>query len=204
MYCILVSGIPASGKSTIARILSERLSLPVLSKDCIKEVLFDQIGFDSRSEKVALGVAAMEVMYYAAEQLMKTHLPFILENNFEHSSAEGILSRLAQFDCKALTVSLTGDYEIIYRRFLERNASPDRHRGHIVNDCYPEKTPRSTEELLAHTISCQEFIDGIHARGFDSFSAGEKRIIVDTTDFSSMDIDSLIGEIHQWISSLHS
>ena len=36
-------------------------------------------------------------------------------------------------------VTLTGDYEILYERFMERNGKPERHRGHVVNDCDPEK-----------------------------------------------------------------
>ena len=32
MYCILVTGIPAAGKSTMAKVLSEKLRLPVISK----------------------------------------------------------------------------------------------------------------------------------------------------------------------------
>ena len=67
MYCILVTGIPASGKSTLAEFLGKRLHLPVLSKDRIKELLYDTVGFRSREEKVQLGTAAMEIMYYAAE-----------------------------------------------------------------------------------------------------------------------------------------
>ena len=41
MYCILVAGMPASGKSTIAEKISEALEIPMLSKDSIKEVLFE-------------------------------------------------------------------------------------------------------------------------------------------------------------------
>ena len=36
-------------------------------------------------------------------------------------------------------VTLTGDYKILYERFMERNGKPERHRGHVVNDCDPEK-----------------------------------------------------------------
>ena len=36
---------PASGKSTIAVRISESLGIPMLSKDSIKEVLFDNLGF---------------------------------------------------------------------------------------------------------------------------------------------------------------
>ncbi len=52
MYCILVTGIPAAGKSTMAETLAENLKLPVISKDTIKELLFDCVGFRSREEKV--------------------------------------------------------------------------------------------------------------------------------------------------------
>lgn len=43
---------PASGKSTIAVRISESLGISMLPKDSIKEVLFDDLGFHSRAEKV--------------------------------------------------------------------------------------------------------------------------------------------------------
>ena len=93
MYCILVAGMPASGKSTIAVRISESLGIPMLSKDSIKEVLFDDLGFHSRAEKVQLGTAAMHILYYAAAQLMKVGKPFILENNFEDLPFPGLWHR---------------------------------------------------------------------------------------------------------------
>ena len=50
MYCILVTGIPAAGKSTTAEFLAEHFGIPVISKDKIKELMFDDIGFHSREE----------------------------------------------------------------------------------------------------------------------------------------------------------
>ena len=41
MYCILVTGIPAAGKSTMAAFLEEQFGLPVISKDKIKELMYD-------------------------------------------------------------------------------------------------------------------------------------------------------------------
>lgn len=108
---------------------------------------------------------------------------------------------LAESGYPVLTITLTGDYETIYRRFVERNVSPERHRGHVVNDCFPEKMPRTNEELLANTISLEQYIAGIVTRGFDSFAAGEDQIIVDTTDFSQIDMDELHAQITDWISS---
>ena len=198
MYCILVTGIPAAGKSTMADFLGERLKLPIISKDSIKELLFDTVGFESREEKVRLGAASMDIMYYVAKQLMKVGQPFILENNFENSSKAGLTSILKDYKYSALTVTLTGEYKTIYQRFLERNVSPDRHRGHVVNDCYPEKKERSIEELKAASIRYEDYLYGIEHRGFDAFCAEGEQIIVDTTDFAKVNLEELLGKIQAW------
>ncbi len=198
MYCILVTGIPAAGKSTMAKVISKRLKLPVISKDTIKELLFDNIGFQSRAEKVNLGIASMEIMYYAAGQLMKAGQSFILENNFEYSSAYGIKNLIEKYQYSALTITLTGDYSVIYQRFLERESSPDRHRGHIVNDCYPEKKENNLKTLKAKTISYENFVRGIEQRGFDAFCIDGKQIKIDTTDFSKINIEELFSQIAAW------
>lgn len=41
---VLVNGVPASGKSTIARGIGERMGIPVLALDAVKEALFDELG----------------------------------------------------------------------------------------------------------------------------------------------------------------
>ena len=198
MYCILVTGIPAAGKSTMAKVISKRLKLPVISKDTIKELLFDNVGFQSRAEKVNLGIASMEIMYYAAGQLMKAGQSFILENNFEYSSAYGIKNLIEKYQYSALTITLTGDYSVIYQRFLERESSPDRHRGHIVNDCYPEKKENNLKTLKAKTISYENFVRGIEQRGFDAFCIDGKQIKIDTTDFSKINMEELFSQIAAW------
>ena len=198
MYCILMAGMPASGKSTMAKAIAEKWKLPVISKDSIKEFLFDNIGFQSRAEKVNLGIASMEIMYYVAEQLMKAGQPFILENNFENSSECGIKTLLKKYQYSALTITLTGDYKEIYQRFHERDISPDRHRGHVVNGCFPEKKERSPEEINAAAISYEAYVNSVKQRGFDDFFVGNKQIKVDTTDFSKIDMEELFSQIATW------
>ena len=198
MYCILVTGIPAAGKSTMAKVVSEKLKLPVISKDTVKELLFDNVGFQSRTEKVKLGIASMEIMYYVASQLMKAGQPFILENNFEYSSEQGMKSLLEKYQYSVLTITLTGDYKVIYQRFLERENSPDRHRGHVVNDCYPEKKENNMKTLKAKTISYENFVCGIEKRGFDAFCVDGRQIKVDITDFSTINMEELFSRIEAW------
>ena len=198
MYCILVTGIPAAGKSTMARKLSEALEIPMISKDDIKEIMFDDLGFDSRAEKVALGVAAMNIMYYVAEQFMKLEKPFILENNFENSSKEGLLRILEKYSYKAITVTLTGDYRAIYNRYAERNNSPERHRGHVVNTCYPE----IGEKEIVPPIPFEAYVDGFVGRGMDSFVGNGPQIIVDTSDFSEINMECVLNRIKAAIDSI--
>ncbi|MDE7044539.1 MAG: hypothetical protein K2O97_05905 [Acetatifactor sp.] len=188
---------PAAGKSTMAEAMSERLKLPVISKDAIKELLFDSIGFQSRAEKVNLGIASMKIMYYAAGQLMNAGQPFILENNFE-STEDGIKNLIEKYQYSALTITLTGDYKVIYRRFLERESSPDRHRGYVVNDCYPEKKESDLKTPNAKTVSYENFARGIEQRGFDVFCVDGRQIKVDTTDFSKVNMEALFSQIAAW------
>lgn len=198
MYCILVTGPPAAGKSTMARDLSERLGLPAFSKDSVKELLFDRIGFGSREEKNRLGAASMEILCYTAEQLMKSAQPFILESNFEFSSREGITALLRKYGYAALTLTLTGDYRILYERFLKRQASPDRHRGHVVNDRYPEAELPEGQKPPLPPFSWEGYLYGIVYRGFDSFRVDGQQIRVDTTDFSGIEMEGLTAQIKAW------
>ena len=177
MYLILVTGLPASGKSTLARALGEALKLPVLSKDDVKELLFDDVGFDSRAEKVALGVAALDAMFYAARQMLRCGIPVILENNCENATREPLQRLLDDTHATPVTVMLTCEPHVLHERFVRRNASPDRHRGHVVNDHYPERTPGKPVEPPAFDA----FWSTMTARGMADFAVDGPRIELDMT-----------------------
>lgn len=196
MYCILIGGLPAAGKSTLARELSWRLGLPMFSKDGIKELLYDAVGFQSRAEKVALGVGAMEAMYYAAGQVMARGGSVILENNFESASLPGLRALLERYGARPLTVLLTGDPAALYRRFLERDQSPRRHRGHVVNTRYPEP---EGERAPYVPMSFAQYVEGFTRRGMDSFDPGGPRITVDATDLDKVDGRALAERIQAYL-----
>lgn len=66
---VLVNGLPGAGKTTLARTLSQRLRLPLFSKDTIKEVHADVLGTEpppgwpQRRWNAALGAAASRTMW---------------------------------------------------------------------------------------------------------------------------------------------
>ena len=55
------------------------------------------------------------------------------------SPCRGIEELFRRYRYRAVTVLLTGEVQVLYQRFLERQKDPGRHRGHVVNTCYPER-----------------------------------------------------------------
>jgi predicted kinase len=63
---LVVSGAPASGKSTVATAIGRTFRLPVLSLDVVKETLADSLGLGGEEWSNSLGDAAAEVVFRLA------------------------------------------------------------------------------------------------------------------------------------------
>ena len=79
---IIVSGPPGSGKTTLATRLAADLRLPLLTKDRIKEILFDTLGWSDRAWSQRLGTATMELLYADLEAQLAAGCPSVIESNF--------------------------------------------------------------------------------------------------------------------------
>ena len=60
---ILVNGVPASGKSTVARAIAAETGWPLLSLDTIKEAFFAHLGTGDRVYNRSLGKASYEAIF---------------------------------------------------------------------------------------------------------------------------------------------
>lgn len=126
---IIITGDLASGKSTLAFTLSNKIHITCLSKDKMKEILSDDIGFTNRAENVRLSHGAVNEMIYCFEQSAKVGADMILEANF-HTMELALLSRLVnKYNYQACLIYVTGDKKLLYERFLQR--VPTRHRAHL-------------------------------------------------------------------------
>ena len=188
---IMITGLPGSGKSSFCAYASRKLNLPVLEKDHYKEILFDDIGFKSREEKLKLGTAAMNIMYDHARQLLKMGMSVIMDNNFENASLPGIKKLASETGCRLITVRFEDDIAAIHRRFLKRDKDPRRHRGHAVNTCYPETDGR--DEYVP--MGLEEFERKFRERGMMSFYPGGKLIRVNVDSFRNFSNEKVLSRL---------
>ncbi len=79
---IVVNGLPATGKTTLARRLADDFRLPLLAKDAIKETLFETLGWGDRAWSRRLGTATMALLYLLLEEHLRAGQPCIVECNF--------------------------------------------------------------------------------------------------------------------------
>ena len=60
---LLVNGVPASGKSTVARAVAEADGWPLLTLDTVKEAFFDHLGTGDRDYSRLLGKASYQAIF---------------------------------------------------------------------------------------------------------------------------------------------
>jgi predicted kinase len=131
---IMVSGAPATGKSTLARALGQLLGCPLLSKDPIKESLFESLGSHLGSNVGApaelsrlLSRAAMDVLWSLAPCCPQ----IILEANFRPKSQRE-RKRFATLEGRKLEVYCHCTPKEAARRFRERATRVDHHAAHSM------------------------------------------------------------------------
>ncbi|MGI8793974.1 MAG: AAA family ATPase [Acidimicrobiales bacterium] len=129
---VVVSGPPASGKSTLAPPLAEQLGLPLLAKDTIKDALMSVSPVPDVEASRQLGRGAVAAMLAVAAE---SPIGAVIESNFYRSVAIESLSRLpgaiVEIFCRC-------DRDVANSRYRERAGT--RHPGHFDN-------VRTAEEL---------------------------------------------------------
>ena len=191
MDLITLSGLPASGKSTVARALQEAFSYPILEKDRIKECLFDTLGFQSHDEKRRLDAAAARILLEVAEDILRAGGSVILDNNFDVAAGAALRELQRRCGPRSVTILLTADEETLYARYLARDRAHTRHPGHAVSDRYP---PLPGDPDVA-PMEREGFAQRYLSRGMGRVSWDGPVIEVDTTDLDALDRDGLIARV---------
>jgi len=128
----LITGLPATGKTTFANALARELAAPLLSKDQIKEPLLSVLGAADRSSSRRLSDASFAVLFALLEQHLAHVGAVVLEGNFRPGEHEPTLTQLlvrhgrsscAQILCRAPEA-------VRQERLRARAADTTRHAGH--------------------------------------------------------------------------
>jgi predicted kinase len=122
---LVVTGMPASGKTTLARGLAAELQLPLVTKDDIKERLYDELGTGEVEWSRRLGAAAYGLILDFCRELLAAGRSVAAEGNFFSGSQE------AQFEAlpahRLVQVCCAAPLEVLLARYGERA----RHPGHL-------------------------------------------------------------------------
>lgn len=142
-----MSGLPCSGKTTLARRLAPALGLPVIDKDEFLERLFE----DRLLESQEVGDAATRrKLSRQSDELFKSAAK---ESNgailISHWRLQGMSERsgtptdwLAGLSERIVTVRCVCPAELAAERFLRRK----RHRGHLDQSISPDRVLASIQE----------------------------------------------------------
>jgi predicted kinase len=175
---IIVTGRPAAGKSSLAKWLSQELKIPLVSKDNIREELFDRLGWRDRKWAQELGKASVDMMFYFAEAELAVGHSIIMDNSFYPPVSNSRFQALKeQYRAESIQIICESDQETLFQRFKTRAETGNRHPGHGDQDVLDE-----LYEILANHAS--QVLD-----------IGGTVIEIDTTDFGKVDYQKILKQV---------
>jgi predicted kinase len=174
----VVSGLPASGKTTLARWLASEFRVPLVGRDDIKERLFDSLGWSDRAWSKRLGTASWDLLYWFIEMQLAAGQSCMAESNFgAPGDADRLRELVARYNVNLIEVHCYATGSVLVERYLERVRSGRRHPGHVDDVTIDEQR----ERLLAATPA--------------PLRLGGAEVLVNTTDPALIDYDWLLGDV---------
>ena len=127
---VIVSGPPATGKTTLGRKLACALGLFMLGKDDIKEHLGDVLPARSLADSKALGAAAYELLFHLVGDALESDISVLMETplyrEFHDQQVQDLVSR-----ARALCIHCYAPQEVAATRFRQRYDRGERHLVHF-------------------------------------------------------------------------
>ncbi len=172
---VIVTGLPCTGKTHLARCLASRFALPLACKDEYKELLFDTLGWGEREWSRKLSQAAEAALRHFLAAHARAGQSCLIESNFAPSAADALLA-IQQLDpFRPFQIVCRAEGEVLLARFVARTGQ--RHPGH------------GDEELL------EELAPALLAADYAPLAIGGALWELDTSNPEEMDLEPLFCAI---------
>ena len=132
-------GGPATGKTTIGRRLADYYKLAYMSKDGVKEPMFDHLGCptsmenDSPLSAIKMDDAAQAILLYLIETHVQADTGCLIDSTFGESHSPYLEKLINRYNFKPIQVVCYADKEILKKRYHDRANQNLRHPGHLDN-----------------------------------------------------------------------
>lgn len=154
------------------------MSLPLLSRDVIKEALFDTLGWEDRLKSKQFGAAAALVLFSQLTDILRAGSSCLTESNFRRTHSSADFQRLVdETGAQIVQIQCVADGQVLLDRFTTRSDSVERHPGHCDD------------------TNLDEFREDLLAGRYEPLDVPGKVLTLDTTDLDAVSIDDLAAQL---------
>lgn len=129
---VFINGYPATGKTLLLNELrKQNVPCPTVTKDGIKEVLFESLGLSTKEHGKQLNQIAVTLMCQQLEESVRAGTPLLLEANFKPIYDQAAFNSILDgAEVDILQVLITAPADVLIARDIKRFSSGQRPTGH--------------------------------------------------------------------------
>lgn len=181
-FIVIITGHPGTGKTSIGKGLSKEIDIPLISKDELKDRIFNTLGYSDKEWSLKVSAAAHRIMDYVVDEELRSGHSLILESNFKTEIDSERFAKLKdKYGCKLIQILVTADGSVIFKRFIDKMHGPERNPGHV--------------EAIDEEAIRLGFLEP-----YPPLDIGGEVIKIDTTDFKKVDVQKIATELEKVLS----
>ena len=172
---IVITGHPGSGKTSVAKAISTMYGIPFISKDTLKECIFDTLGSSDKQWSLKVSAAAHRITDKIIENHLEIGGSIIIESNFKPEiDSTRFTEIIERYNAECLQLLCVASPEVLYERWVGRIEAAKRHEGHT------------------EAISLDEIRENFK-EDFSPLNLPGDVVELDTTDFAT--IEKTLGQL---------